>query len=197
MTGFEYTLPLVSVLVGLAITDLAISLHRLLRSRKIVKWDWLPLVSMLLALFSVLEVWWRFYATQNDIFYTTLGGFLPLAGQLIILFLINAAALPDNVPDEGLDLKKFYENNGPYFWSLFSVYVLFVILIRIAKLLQKGLPSNVSLSAFIFSLVFTFAILMIYILLARFRNRKFHAIAVISIIIILLIEWWNLELELG
>ena len=58
MNPFEYLLPLISVIVGLSITDLATSLHRLLRARRRVEWDWLPLATALLALLMVLNAWW-------------------------------------------------------------------------------------------------------------------------------------------
>jgi len=43
----------------------------------------------------------------------TIGGFLPLLIGLILLFLLTAATLSDEVPAEGLDLRDFYaENRG-------------------------------------------------------------------------------------
>ncbi len=127
MTPFEYIIPLVSVLVGLAIADLAVSFNRLLRARNKVKWDWLPLLSAFMAILAVLDIWWVFYGEQQSTFYQTLAGFLPIAAQLILLYLINAAALPDDVPEEGMDLKKFYEDNSPYLWSLFVIYFISVL----------------------------------------------------------------------
>ena len=61
MNPFEYLLPLISVIVGLSITDLTTSLHRLLRARRRVEWDWLPLATALLAVALVLNVWWQLY----------------------------------------------------------------------------------------------------------------------------------------
>ncbi len=130
MPPFEYVIPLVSVLVGLAITDLAMSLNRLLRARDRVKWDWLLLLVAFMAILAVLDIWWMFYGEQEATLYQTLAGFLPLAAQLIILFLINAAALPDDVPKEVMDLKKFYEDNNPYLWPLFVIYFVNIFVTR-------------------------------------------------------------------
>ncbi|MBC8451106.1 MAG: hypothetical protein H8D72_00190 [Planctomycetes bacterium] len=143
MSPFEYILPLVSVLVGLAIADLAVSLHRLLRARGRVQWDWLPLAAALLAVMAVLEVWWLFYGLQEATTFNSLGGFLPMTAQLILLFLLNAAALPDDVPDEGLDLRAFYVANSPYFWTLYGAYAGLAGLIRVGAYLTKGLPEGV------------------------------------------------------
>ena len=109
MGPFEYILPLVSVLVGLAVADLVTSLHRLIRDRSRVQWDWLPLTVALLTILTVLNLWWGLYQAQDDNYYRTLAGFLPLVAQLVLLFLVNAAVLPDDVPAKGIDLKIYYE----------------------------------------------------------------------------------------
>ena len=57
MSPFEYLLPLISVLVGLAVADLATSLHWLLQARRRVQWDWLPLLAAILAVLAVLDLW--------------------------------------------------------------------------------------------------------------------------------------------
>ncbi len=44
MSPFECLLALVSILVGLAVADLSISFHHLLRARHRIRWDWLSLV---------------------------------------------------------------------------------------------------------------------------------------------------------
>ncbi len=139
MTPFEYILPLVSVIVGLAIADLAVSFNRLLRARKRVTWDWLALLAAFAALLSVLDMWWMFYGVQESTFYYTLTGFLPLAFQLILLFLINAAALPDDVPKVGMNLKQFYVGNSNYLWGLFTVYFLSIFATRaVTLLIEQG-----------------------------------------------------------
>lgn len=189
MSPFEYILPLVSVLVGLAIADLSVSLHHMLRVHQNIRWDWLPLATALLAVLSVLEVWWVFYTSQDAAFYTTLGGFLPFAAQLIILFLLNAAALPDNVSEGSLDLRNFYESNSAYFWSLYAVYTFFIICVRLVGFLSNNLPG-----ASLLSLLFPLLIMTASVLLARLKNRLFHSISVIFLIGILLSEWWDLSL---
>lgn len=61
MTPFEYLLALVSILIGLAVADLATCMHRLLRARSRVRWDWLPLASALIVMLLILQFWWGFY----------------------------------------------------------------------------------------------------------------------------------------
>jgi len=94
-------------------------MHRLLRARKRVSWDWLPLAVAFLILLSTLQFWWVFFDVWRSGNNFTLGGFLPDFISLLLLFFIASAALPDEVPTEGLDLKSYYLENRTYFWSLF------------------------------------------------------------------------------
>ncbi len=185
---FEYLLPFLSVLVGLAVTDLATSLHRLLQARRRVTWDWLPLATALLALGAVLNAWWSFYQ-QDTAAAWTMAEFFPLVVALLILFLINAAALPDDVPAEGIDLKEFYESNSPYFWSLFAVYIISNILLNVSGRLARAMQG---MDAFIEMLIFSLpniGAVGLFLSLAYFRNRVFHTIAVISVLVLLAFLW--------
>jgi hypothetical protein len=79
MSPFEYLLALVSILIGLAIADLSMSLHRLLRARHHVKWDWLPLAAASLVMLLILEFWWIFYGLGTSPVFMHYGAFLLLA----------------------------------------------------------------------------------------------------------------------
>lgn len=188
MTPFEYVLPLVSVIVGLAVADLAVSLHRLLRAGRRVRWDALPLGAALLAMLVVLELWWVLFRSQGDPSFVTLVGFLPLVAQLVLLFLLNAAALPDEVPEDGLDLRAFYDRNGPYFWGLYAAYVGLVSGVRVLGIV---LGNGQTLGGLVPNLV----LLALFLALARWRNRWFHGVALVAVLALLLSEWSGLTLE--
>lgn len=190
MSPFEYILPLVSVLVGLAVADLVTSLHRLLRGRSRVQWDWLPLTVALLAILTVLNLWWGLYQAQDDTYYKTLAGFLPLVAQLILLFLVNAAVLPDDVPAKGTNLKNYYEKNSSYIWLLFAAYVFVVVA-------QNSIARFIAGWDFISILKSSGAnliVISIYCSLVFIRNRLYHAIIVIVLLIVYIIEWSGLSL---
>lgn len=194
MTPFEYILPLISVIVGLAVADLAVSLHRLLRARRRVRWDWLPLATALLAALALLEVWWIFYASQEADFFTTLGGFLPLAAQLVLLFLLNAAALPDAVPTEGVDLRAFYDANGSYFWTLYAVYVAFVITIKVVGIVSTSTPGAMGMAHAALALVPNLVLLALFVILAKVRRRTLHVVVVLALLGLFLAQWSGLRL---
>lgn len=185
MSPFEYIFALVSVLVGLAIADLATSLHQLLQARHRVQWDWLPLTTAFLAILAVLDMWWGLYGAQEATFYRSLAGFLPLAAQLFLLFLINAAALPDKVPQEGIKLQSFYEDNSSYFWSLFAAYIFAIIVQQSSYRLMSDWDFISILTGSVLNLI----ILALYIGLATIKNRLFHMVIVILLLIWYITQW--------
>lgn len=123
MTAGEYVSAFASIILALAVADLATSMHRLLRARKRVRWDWLPIAVALLILLSTVQFWWLFFELWRSSSRFALGGFLPDFLTLLLLFFIASAALPDDVPAEGLDLEAYYFENRTYFWSLFLLLV--------------------------------------------------------------------------
>ncbi len=124
MSRFEYLLAFVSILIGLSVADLASSLHRLLRARRRVRWDWLPLLASLVVLMLVLQFWWGFFRMGQMEVWGRFAAFLTITISLIVLYLLASAALPDEVPEAGLDLREYYAGNARYFWTLFALSAL-------------------------------------------------------------------------
>jgi hypothetical protein len=192
MTPFEFLVTLISVLVGLALADVATSLHALLRARERVRWDPLPLLAALLAVLVVLEFWWTLFTEQDLGYYSRLIGFLPLAGQLLLLFLLNAAALPDTVPDEGLDLRSFYDRNGSYFWTLYALYIAFVIG---THLVERAGFAGWGMRRAVLSQAANAVVFASFILLARSRRRWLHWVVALLWMAVFLWSWWGHRLE--
>ena len=119
--AFEYALGVFAVLIGLAVADLAGSFHRLLRYQKQVRWDPLALLAATYALCMAVYMWFdiwgvrHFGATRHFFFYTG------LVAELFILYLIAAAALPDEA-NGAVDLREYYAKNRRHFWSLVALF---------------------------------------------------------------------------
>lgn len=103
----------------------------------------------------------------------TIGQFLPLLVELVILFLLAAAALPDDIPPGGLDLKLYYDRNGPYFWSLFTAALGWLIVVEGAGTLANGEDIGRLLEARLIDL----AVLGVFASLIFVRRLWWHAIA--------------------
>ncbi|MFL5381756.1 MAG: hypothetical protein ACJ8GN_04505 [Longimicrobiaceae bacterium] len=189
MSPFEYVLPMVSILVGLAIGDLSLSLHRLLRARRRVRWDWLPLAAALLVLLLILFFWWAFYAMGRAEVWTRYWAFLVLAAALIGMFLLASAALPDAVPEDGLDLAAYYDENRRYFWVLFAVFNLLAFVLDFLVYTDDAVHSTGPLRA-----IPTLSIAAVLLSLAFVRRRAYHTVVVLLLLVVFGWQWSQLRL---
>jgi hypothetical protein len=116
----EYILALVIIVLGLAIADLAISTHRLIRRRADVKFDAAPILAALIAAYLVFLNFWGDYSHFRTVTSAGLWSTLPNLAILFVNFLIAAAALPDEWKGN-LDLWKFYLSTRRQFWVLIAI----------------------------------------------------------------------------
>ena len=115
-TLFSYVTAFVTVVIALAVTDLLMSLHRLLRARKRVRWHWLPIAASLLIWLTLLTEFfelWRYTDTSRITFY----GLVMAISEPLLVFMAAAAVLPDEVPGAGMDLELFYFEERAYIWT--------------------------------------------------------------------------------
>jgi hypothetical protein len=173
MSAFEYTSVLASIIIGLALVDILMSLNRLIRAAGAVRWHWAAPLAALLVVMTIIQIWWSIYRPQDAPM--TIGQFLPLLVELVILFLLAAAALPDDIPAEGVDLRAYYDRNGPYFWGLFTAALVWLILMESAELLANG----ESIGGLLDTRVADFAVLGIFTSLIFIRRLWWHAIALV------------------
>ncbi len=172
MSAFEYTSVLASIIIGLALVDILVSLNRLIRSGGAVKWHWAAPLAAVFVVLTLIQIWWSLYRPQDT--GITIGQFLPLFVELVILFLLAAAALPDDVPADGVDLKAYYHRNGPYFWGLFTAALGWLLLVEVIENAMNGV-----LLAFMGQRVIDFVVLGVFISLVFVRRLWWHAIAIL------------------
>jgi hypothetical protein len=116
VTVAEYVAAFISIMVGLALADLATSFQRLLRAGKRVKWDLLTPASATLVTAFVINAWWVSFGTINALKSISVAGFIPDLITLILLYCLACSALPDEVPST-LDLAHYYRENKTRLWS--------------------------------------------------------------------------------
>lgn len=126
-----------SLIVGVAITDQLTSLHRLLRVRQKVRWDPLPLLFAFFIMMSVIMAWWS-VAGQSWDDSITIGAFLPIFFNLVLIFLLASASLPDADDPAGHDLRAFWTSQRNYLLGLFIFTVLFDNGLLIANEMSEG-----------------------------------------------------------
>jgi hypothetical protein len=82
----------------------------------------------------ILDFWWIFFGLGKTVAWTGYSAFLVLAASLVCMFLLASATLPNQVPEGGIDLSRYYRENARYFWSLFGLFVLLMIAVeRVAE----------------------------------------------------------------
>lgn len=62
MTQPEYIAALLSIIVGLGLTDLARSLRELVRPQRRVDWHWLPLLWAATTFLLAVQIWWNSFS---------------------------------------------------------------------------------------------------------------------------------------
>jgi hypothetical protein len=122
----EHSLALISVIIGLGLTSLLGCFNKLMRRRRELRWNALPLAWAFLALLLVLNYWWGMYlGLVTATAAANVGTFLLGLIFPIFLYLICAAALPDvhALRVQGRDLLAVYFAESRYFFTLVILYV--------------------------------------------------------------------------
>ena len=179
--AFEYALGLYSVLIGLAIADVAASFHRLVRSREPVNWDPLALLAAFYALVTAIGMWFDIWTVRNVAQTRHFFFYLSMVASLFVLYLIAATSLPDSPAHDG-DLRVYYDKNRRYFWLLIALFQAGYIAHGIYFLggLIGRLPTLVTVQ---FLTQWTL-LLVIPLVLARLRSRTVHYTGLVSLIAI-------------
>lgn len=123
METFDYLVGLFSIVIGLGLAEVAGGINRLLRSGG-AKHDPLIFGPPVLVALMLVAIWFDVWAVRRIPNLFSFPFFVAIFAQLLLLYLLAAACVPKAV-DQGLPLNAdSYEQNRPYFWSVFSAYQL-------------------------------------------------------------------------
>jgi hypothetical protein len=89
-------------------------------TRSEVRWDPLLLWVAALVLLTQVQIWWSL-AGERQSGSITIGAFLPLLVLLVLLFLLAAASLPDELDLGPMDLRFYYARQSRYIWTLYAL----------------------------------------------------------------------------
>ena len=154
MSTADFLLGFVAIIIGLGVADLLVSAHKLLRAGRRVKWHWATPSLAILMLIVTLVLWWWSFVWFSDSKSVTIAAFLPKFGVLVAAFLMMAAALPDEIPESGVDLREYFLSSRTHLWSLMSVTLGGIVLVYfidnwaagVERLLATSWPPMVSFS---------------------------------------------------
>ncbi len=128
MDAFNYLSVLISIILGLGITQILSAFGRLLNARARVRW-YAPAVAWAALLLLIhVQTWWAMFGLRT---YTawSFRVFLVVLSMPIMLYLMAALALPDAGGDTPIDLKANYYAHATWFFSL-AVLVILASLVR-------------------------------------------------------------------
>lgn len=174
MSGADFIVGLLTIVTGLAICDMIVSLHGLLINRRHVKWDWLALVSAAYVVVAIIGTWRMTYVAFEDaVKGPAIWVFLLVLMQNVGLYLAARTALPDKVElGQPFDLAAYYDFVDRYLWSaLLTAHGLYILL-SILGLIMRGILLYPNL--FIQNLMG----LPLVLALVVWPNRKLHRVVV-------------------
>lgn len=170
MDAFSYLSVLLSIILGLGLTQLLTAVGRVIRHRDRVRVDWLPMLWAGVLLVVYVQVWWSMFGLR-ELRSWTFVEFLIVLLQTVTLYMMAAMLLPEQVEESGADLRGYYDRHHRWFFAFF----LATLVISVGKdvVIGRRLPE---LSNLAFHGIFA-AISLSAILVAR---RRYHEIVGIT-----------------
>jgi hypothetical protein len=190
---FFYSAAFITVVLGLAVGDMVQSAHRLFRAGRRVRWHVIPVLAILFVLLSVLTQFftlWEFLGPSRFTFWQMVGAFT--APTLIAV--AAQAVLPDDVPEDGLDLEAFYFGQRTYIHTVLFLAFL-ADLIYIWAGVDRHRPDYWSE---VLSGVLGNALVMpLFAWMARSRSRRVHLIGLLIPLSLALLVYGDFEISVA
>lgn len=188
MRPFEYALGLLTILVSLALADIVLSFHRLMRHARTVRWDGRVLVAATLVILEIIRLWFAQWSIRDIAVGQTFPIYLAQFVQILLLVLLAASCLPDEA-EAHCDLHAFYDSNRRYFWGVFALYQLVYFLLWLTVFGKTSPDWNMPLNWFR-----VFGSLVLYVLLSVTRRRWLDYAVPAFLIAFYLWRYWSLTL---
>lgn len=115
MALFEFLMILVSVVIGLALSEVLMGAAGLLRNRSSVRFYWLHLLLQLGVFFALFQQWWESWDLAG-LDTLSFGMALMTLFPCVVLLLIAHILFPRR--EEEADLESYYYQQSPVLWFL-------------------------------------------------------------------------------
>ena len=118
MTPFDYLSVLISIVLGLGLTELLSHVHRLVQARDRVTIHWLPLLWSVLIFVMLVQWWWAAFGLHRQVEWNFFV-FLLILITPVLMYLAAASVLPTIEPEKEYDLHAYYF--GIHHWFFWIV----------------------------------------------------------------------------
>lgn len=124
MDAFSYLSVLISIILGLAVTQVLQGFRGLMLARSRVRAYWPALVWAVLVLVLCVQVWWAMFdLSQRPAARWTFLDFSLVLLQTVPLYLLAGLVLPDVDVERGLDLREHYYAHHRWFFSMLVLLI--------------------------------------------------------------------------
>ncbi len=169
MSPFEYITILVSIILGLGVTQIITGIAHFVHTGNKVRIYWPHLLMIILVFFFHLQEWWVFYEYKN-IESWKMTTFIFVLLYPISLFVQARLLFPFDNFEEETDLKHFYYDNYRYYFGNISIQV---ILSLIDNLWLRGMAIQEQFVQLIL------IIITMVIVIGKIKNEWVHKILMI------------------
>ncbi|MFL5239668.1 MAG: hypothetical protein ACJ8EL_19155 [Rhizomicrobium sp.] len=115
MDAFNYLSVLLSIVLGLAVTQLLSGFAALVHARRRVAMYWPVPLQMAATLLITVQVWWAMFGMRN-LRHWTFADFLIVLAQAIAVYLMAAFITPE-IDDARVDLREAYFREARWFFG--------------------------------------------------------------------------------
>lgn len=122
MDAFSYLSVLISLILGLAITQVLKGVRGLMHARTHLQMYWPAVVWAILVVVISVQSWWAMYGLRSHVDWTFLEFSVVLA-QTIVIYLLAALVLPDIFGEAPVNLREHYYGHRRWFFSLLVVLI--------------------------------------------------------------------------
>ena len=172
-----HSITLISIIVGLGLTEMFGNLHRLIRNRSRVVWDWLPVAWATTLLILVVNYWWALYLGVSGLErVTNAAEFGLLLVTPILLFLTTASVLPSFDESSEWDMRRHYDEQRKTFIMTFALYQCSTTIVGIVA----------GTFGWNFVTIFRAAILLLLVLMLLLKKRRWDWVGVLVILAMLI-----------
>jgi hypothetical protein len=176
MDRFSFVLVLLSVIVGLGLTELLSGVARQIKYRSGITHSFLQGMTVVIVMIALFQQWWESWSLQT-VDSWSVGDMLLLLSGSIFLFLISHLLFPDRM--ENANLRAHYFANSRAVWSLAIVTVIVATAFR---------PLSFSYDVLALDNLSSFLALPVFVALAIFRSPRLHMILLPLLLITLILD---------
>lgn len=164
MDEFGYLSVLLSIILGLAVTQILTGFRGLVLTRTRVRTYWPVIVWGILILLICTQNWWSMFGLRDRHVWTFLQ-FAMVLLNTILIYMMAALVFPDFSGDEIVDLRESYFGHRAWFYAIAAATT--IVSITKERILEGRMPTPMNLA---FQMFFT----AMAVIAAIVRNETFH-----------------------